>query len=52
MADAIWGLKSEDYEGEFNYEPYFKKLEQLGFKGTSEYQKDLEDEKWLEMDGS
>jgi hypothetical protein len=48
MADAIWDLKPWESEGEFDYQPYFKKLKELGFEGTEEYEKDLADEKWLE----
>ena len=48
MADAIWGLKPWESEEEFDYQPYFKKLKELGFEGSEEYEKDLADEKWLE----
>jgi hypothetical protein len=50
MADVIWGLESEDYEGEFDYQPYFRKLTDLGFQGADDYESDLDDEKWIEME--
>ena len=50
MADAIWDLEPWDCEGEFDYKPYFKKLTELGFEGADDYERDLEDERWLEME--
>ncbi|WNJ17898.1 hypothetical protein [Pontibacter sp. G13] len=46
LADFIWGLRPWEVE-DFDYSLYFKKLEDLGFKGTKDYKEDLEDEKWL-----
>lgn len=45
MADSIWDL--EPWEEPFDYAPYFQKLVELGFDGVQDYEKDLEDEKWL-----
>lgn len=50
MADAIWNLEPWDCDGEFDYQPYFKKLTELGFDGADDYERDLDDEKWLEME--
>jgi hypothetical protein len=47
MADALWDLEPWESEEEFDYEPYFKKLEALGFRGGNNYKQDLDDEKWL-----
>ncbi|MCZ8215064.1 MAG: hypothetical protein O9262_02445 [Cyclobacteriaceae bacterium] len=33
----------------FDYTPYFRQLEEFGFNGISDYQKDLDDEKWLDF---
>jgi hypothetical protein len=49
MADAIWDLEPWNSD-EFDYRPYFKKLSELGFQGVEDYERDLDDEKWLEMD--
>lgn len=49
MAEVIWDLdpwKGEG-EGEFDYSPYFKRLTDLGFEGVADYERDLDDEKWL-----
>jgi hypothetical protein len=50
MADAIWDLESWECEGDFDYQPYFKKLTELGFEGINDYERDLDDEKWLKME--
>ncbi len=51
MADYIWDLEIY-YEGkDIDYDPYFEKLEELGFEGVADYEKDLNDEKWLKMEG-
>ncbi|MGD9368632.1 MAG: DUF2971 domain-containing protein [Desulfobacteraceae bacterium] len=47
MADALWDLEPWESEEEFDYEPYFKKLEALGFRGGNNYKQDLDDEKCL-----
>lgn len=44
-ASCIWDI---EIEGEFEKSPYLDKLKQLGFTGTDEYVKDLEDPKWLD----
>lgn len=46
MADAIWDLEPWESEEEFDYQPYFKKLTELGFEGAEDYEKDMEDERW------
>ena len=51
MADAIWDLEPWEHEGDFDYQPYFRKLDELGFAGASEYENDLGDEKSLEIGG-
>ena len=45
-AEFIWDLEPWETE-DFDYTPYLEKLKNLGFKGTSEYQMDLDDEKWM-----
>lgn len=45
VADFIWDLDPIDPE-DFDYEPYFTKLEQLGFKGTSDFEKDFNSDEW------
>ena len=53
MADVLWDLKPWEAEDEFDYKPYFAKLAELGFPGGDDYERDLNDEKWLkaECDG-
>lgn len=45
-ANVIWDLEPWDIE-KFDYNPYFVKLQELGFEGTEDYEKDLDDPKWL-----
>lgn len=47
MIDKIWDLKPWDEPEEFDYSPYFKKIESLGFGTQEEYERDLDDPKWL-----
>lgn len=47
MADYIWDLEPW-HDDEFDYTPYFQKLTALGFAGADDYERDLNDEKWLE----
>ncbi|WBX78070.1 hypothetical protein PG911_07390 [Tenacibaculum ovolyticum] len=47
VIEDIWELEGWN-EPYFDYSPYLKKLKNLGFDGTEEYEKDLTDEKWLD----
>jgi choline dehydrogenase-like flavoprotein len=49
VVEFIWEVEGWN-EAFYDYTPYLKKLEEQGFKGTSEYEKDLDDEKWLNLD--
>ena len=49
MADAIWDLRPWE-GGEFDYGPYFGCLEQLGFLGVADVDRDLDDPRWLELE--
>ena len=45
VADAIWDLEPwEDEPDEFDYQPYFKQLKELGFANVDQFQADLDDE--------
>lgn len=46
MSDFIWDLKPWEAGGEFNYQPYFDRLKNLGFPDGDRYQADLDDEQW------
>lgn len=46
MADAIWDLEPWNEE-DFDYTPYFTKLKLAGFEGTDDYERDLNDERWV-----
>lgn len=45
-ADFILDLEPWETD-DFDYTPYLEKLKSLGFKGTSKYKTDLDDEKWM-----
>jgi len=47
MMDALWDLEPWEAE-EFDYTPYFEKVEQLGFGTRAEYERDIDDPKWLD----
>ncbi|RYJ36456.1 hypothetical protein NU08_4522 [Flavobacterium anhuiense] len=49
VVDSIWETEGWN-EPFFDYTPYLKKLEEYGFIGTSEYEKDLNDQKWLDKE--
>ncbi|MCC9608502.1 hypothetical protein LOC68_09950 [Blastopirellula sp. JC732] len=51
MADWIWDLEPCEGDEDFDYTPYFQKLTELDFASADDYQRDLDDEKWLELDG-
>jgi len=44
--DVIFDLEPWE-EDEFDYAPYIEKLASLGFKDVHDYEKDLNDPKWL-----
>ena len=46
VIESIWDLEGWN-DPDFDYYPYLEKLKHLGFKGTDQYQADLNDEKWL-----
>jgi hypothetical protein len=47
MATYIWDIEIDIEEG-FEQSIFLEKLKKLGFSGTDEYIKDLEDPKWLD----
>ena len=49
VVDSIWETEGWN-EPFFDYTPYLKKLEKYGFTGTSEYERDLDDQKWLDKE--
>jgi hypothetical protein len=46
VVEFLWEVEGWN-DANFDYTPYLKRLEEIGFTGTSDYQKDLDDEKWL-----
>ena len=46
--EAIWDLDLLEEESDAEYGPYFARLETLGFPSQADYEKDLEDPKWLD----
>lgn len=50
MMDVVWDL--EPWENgdpdDFDYSKYFRRVEELGFGTQEEYNRDLDDPKWLE----
>jgi hypothetical protein len=51
MIDAIWEIRPQESGDDFDYSPYFSRIEKLGFGSKEDYEKDLEDPKWLEFEG-
>ena len=45
--DAIWDIRPWENEPDFDYTPYFSRLENLGFGSKQDYESDLNDPKWL-----
>jgi hypothetical protein len=52
MIDAIWEIHPQESEEDFDYSPYFSRIEKLGFGSKEDYEKDLEDPKWLEFEST
>lgn len=52
MMDAIWDLAPHELDDpdSFDYAPFFAQVEALGFGTQAEFQRDLEDPKWLGED--
>ncbi len=50
MIDVIWDLNPLDMEDPeaFDYSSYFTPTEELGFGSQAEYEKDINDPRWLE----
>jgi hypothetical protein len=49
MIDGIWDVEpSGDDGGEAERSPYYGRAESLGFGSRSDYERDLDDPKWLE----
>jgi len=46
LIEAVWGVDTVEEEG--NLSPYFERVEALGFGTEQDYERDLEDPKWLE----
>ncbi len=49
MIDAIWDIEPSDDDGEAARSPYYARVEALGFGSRFDYEKDLDDPKWLEQ---
>jgi hypothetical protein len=47
MIDAIWDIGTWEDGIEIDYDPYFKRTEQLGFGTKAEFERDFNDPKWL-----
>ena len=48
VVEFLWDVEGWN-DGNFDYTPYLQQLKELGFEGTADYQKDLDDEKWLDF---
>lgn len=46
MIEAIWDINT--FEDNLNLMPYFSRLEALGFGSKEDFERDLDDPKWLE----
>lgn len=47
MIDAVWDIRSWEQEDEFDYAPYFERVERMGFGSRADYEQDLDDPRWL-----
>ena len=50
MIDQIWDIRPfelEDGPDSFDYTPYFKRTEELGFGSEADHERDMDDPKWL-----
>jgi hypothetical protein len=47
MIDAIWDLRPWESEDDFDYTPYFARVESLGFGSKEDFESDMNDPKWL-----
>ncbi|MBC7804758.1 MAG: hypothetical protein H7145_01280, partial [Akkermansiaceae bacterium] len=48
MIEAIWDVHGWEQEEEFDYTPYFDRTEALGFGGKADFDRDIEDPKWVD----
>ncbi|MEK8016718.1 MAG: hypothetical protein VSS75_007600 [Candidatus Parabeggiatoa sp.] len=50
MIDVIWDINTMDLDDSdsFDYSPYFKKTEELGFGTQSEFEQDIHNPKWFQ----
>jgi hypothetical protein len=47
MIEVIWDLNPEDFDGDDDYSPYFRRTKALGFGGEGDYKHDRDE--WDEM---
>ncbi|HEY7544434.1 MAG TPA: hypothetical protein VID27_06110 [Blastocatellia bacterium] len=47
MIDAVWEIRLRGHEEDFDYAPYFARVEKLGFGSKEDYEKDIEDPRWI-----
>lgn len=52
MIDVIWDLRPWELDDPdaFDYSPYFDKVERLGFGSEADFDRDMNDPKWLDDD--
>jgi hypothetical protein len=48
MIEAIWAI--DEFSAGEELAPYFERTRELGFGGQEDYERDLEDPKWLEQE--
>ncbi|MBC8139399.1 MAG: hypothetical protein H8F28_26275 [Fibrella sp.] len=47
MIDTLWDIRSWEQE-EFDYTPYFDRVQEMGFGSKADFDKDISDPKWLD----
>ena len=48
MLFQVWDIRPWEVGDDFDYDPYFARLESLSFRSKQYYEKDLEDPRWLQ----
>ena len=49
MLCQVWDIRPWEVGDEFDDDPYFARLESLVFGNKQDYEKDLEDPRWLQL---
>lgn len=48
MINTLWDIRSWEQEEEFDYTPYFDRVQEMGFGSKANFEQDIDDPKWLD----